>query len=194
MDILIPQVEKYRGKIEVLIFWNNFEHSVGFLRQKMNEDARGEYITHIDDDDLIPEDYCKTLYGLMDGVDYIGFNVQLINDGITLPPVYHSLKYDHWSQDDKGYYRGVTHLNPLKKSIALLATYPEKDNGEDYEWTVGVHRAMAGKPFTEHYIDKIMYHYDHFGHDPMPKLAEDKEPKRPQYKSKYIRFHELSTK
>jgi len=192
MDLLLPQVEKYKD-IEILIFYNNFEHTIGYLRQKMQDEARGEYISSLDDDDLIPKDFVDTIYPLLDGVDYVGFEVELKNDGKTLPRVYHSLKYSEWSQDDDGYYRGVTHLNPIKTEIARRATYPEVENGEDYQWTVAVHDYMkgAGREFTEHYIDRRMYTYDHFGHEPMAQLR--RKPVWPKYKSKNVRFHPEST-
>jgi hypothetical protein len=193
MRLLLPQVDKYKGQIEVLIFWNDCKHTIGYYRQKMMEDARGEYISHIDDDDLIPKDFCDTIFPLLDGVDYIGFRVELNHKSLRFLPVYHSLQYDRWIEDDTGYYRGVTHINPIKTEIALKGVFPEVENGEDYQWTVEVHKYMANTPreFTEHFIDRPMYIYERLAHDP----EEDKRPevpKRPKFKSKNVRFHDAS--
>ena len=195
LKVLLPQVNKARGKIEVLIFYNNHEHTIGYYRQKMMEDARGEYISTIDDDDMIPDDFCETLLDKMGSVDYIGFRVAFYNDGKKLPPVYHSLRYNQWSQDENGYYRGVTHINPLKTEIALKGVFPEVTNGEDYQWTVNVHRYMAesGQTFSEHYLDREMYSYDHASHDPEEDVKNERRDHcRPVIKNKYVRFHEES--
>ena len=202
MEILLPQVEEQEGKVEVLVFFNNFEFSMGFLRQSLIEEARGEYVTHVDDDDEVPEDYVSTLLPLMDGVDYIGFKVKFIDKGQLMKPVYHSLKYTHWYQDDTGYYRGVTHLNPIKRSLALTAGFPLEYNiGEDEQF------ANRVKAKTEHFVDKEMYIYHHSGEDSMAYthyqtdaelgVANHKPsdtPIRPNIKSKYVRFHPRSTK
>lgn len=193
MNVLLPQVEGL--SIEVLIFYNNFEKSIGYYRQKLMDEAQGKYISFLDDDDMIPKDFVRTIFPLLDGVDYIGFNVELRNEGERLRPVFHSLKYTEWSEDENGYYRGVTHLNPIKTSLARHSSFPELENAEDYNWTVGVHKFMAesGKAYTEHYIDRVMYLYDHFGHEPM-KEREVKRILKPRYDSKNVRFHPESTK
>lgn len=202
---LLPQVEAAEGKVEILIFFNNFEYSIGYLRQQLIEEAKGEYVTHVDDDDEVPSDYVATILPLLDGVDYVGFRVRFIDEGQLMKPVYHSLKYSHWYQDNDGYYRDVTHLNPIKRSLALEAGFPIESNiGEDEAW------ASKVKPKTEHYIDREMYIYHHFGdesvaykyttdeiaakvHHQNYKPKPDDTPKRPKIDSPYVRLHPRST-
>lgn len=204
MSVLLPQIKPYPD-VEILIFFNNFEYSLGFLRQSMIEEARGEYVSHIDDDDMVPDDYVSTIYPLLDGVDYIGFKVKFIDDGQLMNPVYHSLKHDHWWQDSDGYYRGVTHLNPVKRQLAVEAGFPtERNIGEDEAW------ANRVKAKTEHFIDKEMYIYNHVGDDSVAYIMADDEtyarlthenykpephdtPVRPVFKSKQVRLHPRST-
>ncbi len=207
LKVLLPQIEKHKGKIELLIFWNNFEYSLGFLRQAMLEEAKGQYINHLDDDDLVPDDYCDTILPLLDGVDYIGHKVKLFDLGKEMPPVFHSLKYTEWTQDDDGYYRGVTHLNPTRTALARESSFPVEYNiGEDAAWATG----MKGRCKTEHFIDRFMYTYFHAGDESVAyKYADngvaeqvhfqnyqphpDDTPIRPIIKSKYVRFHPRST-
>lgn len=198
MALLLPQVEGL--PIEILIYYNNFEHTIGYFRQKMMEEARGEYISSIDDDDIIPINFVDEIFPLLDGTAYIGFNVELRDPArskelLKPRPVYHSLKYGEWLEDDDGYYRGVTHLNPILTHLAREASFPEVENGEDYAWTVGVHNYMksTGKEYTEHYINKVMYIYDHWGHEPMKEMVI-KRITKPRYKSKNVRYHPESTK
>jgi hypothetical protein len=189
LERLLPQVDKYDGQIEILLFWNNFEYTLGYLRQRLLENARGEYICHIDDDDMVPEDYCDTIFPLLDGVDYIGFKVDFIDNGNKMLPVYHSLKYKHWYQDSDGYYRGVTHLNPLRTELARQAEFPiERLTGEDEKWSNQI------KAETEHFIDREMYTYNHVGDESVAYKIEPKDtPMRPRFKSENIRLHPEST-
>jgi glycosyltransferase involved in cell wall biosynthesis len=195
MNRLLPQVERAKGQIEVLVFYNNMEHKIGYFRQKIMDEAQGEYISFIDDDDLVVANFCDAILPLLDGVDYIGFNVELRNDGKTLKPVYHTLKYSKWGEDDQGFYRGVTHLNPLRTKLARKSHFPEEvENGEDYTWGCGVHTYMAehDREFTEHYIDRNMYLYDHYGHEEIGRTPPSRI-RKPQFSSKYVRYHPEST-
>lgn len=206
MAVLLPQVDKYDGQIEVLIYFNNYERSLGYIRQGLLDEAKGEYICHIDDDDLVPDDYCDTILPLLDGVDYIGFQVDFYDGGKKMNPVYHSLQYSRWYQDDKGYYRGITHLNPVRTELARQSSFPvEYTIGEDEAWANGV------KAHTEHVIDRPMYIYRHEGDASVAYSYSDDEvertvhhrtfrpkpndtPRRPVFKSKNVRFHPRSTK
>lgn len=199
MKLLMPQVDAYKGQIEVIVLFNNFEFpSLGHIRQLLLDEAKGEYVNFIDDDDLVPQDYCDTIFPLLDGVDYIGFNVELRNDGKVLRPVYHSLRYKEWSEDEQGYYRGVTHINPIKTELARIGTFPAMNVGEDWEWTKQVQTHLNSGEYTEHYINRPMYIYDHFGlnhlnYDFPLEQNQIVNPKRPKL-TKYARFHERSTK
>lgn len=206
MKRLMPQVDRFKGQIEVLVYFNNFERSLGYLRQKMIEEARGEYVSHIDDDDLVPEDYCDTIFPLLDGVDYIGFQVDFRDRGKKMLPVYHSLKYPRWYQDERGYYRGITHLNPIRTKLALTSKFPsEYTIGEDEQWANGI------KAETEHVIDRPMYIYLHQGDESVAYKYTDNDeeakehhrnfrpkpvdtPRRPTINGIYYRFHPESTR
>lgn len=196
MNSLLPQVDKYKGQIEVLVFWNNFEYSLGFLRQALLDEAKGQYISFIDDDDMIADDYCDSIFPLLDGVDYVGFQVKFSNDAEEMLPVYHSLRYNDWYEDDTGYYRGVTHLNPVRTELARQSRFPVEYNmGEDHQWAVG----MRDKCKTEHVIDREMYYYEHRSDDSFAKNVgfidrQSDTPIRPKFASKNIRFHPRSTK
>lgn len=195
MGMLMPQIDKYNGQIEVIVFFNNFDQpSLGHIRQRLMDEAQGEYLNFIDDDDIVPKDYCDTILPLLDGVDYIGFNVELRNEGKRLRRVYHSLQYPGWSEDEDAYYRGVTHLNPIKAELARTGSFPSIDVGEDYDWCMMVQKHINDNPgqFTEHYLERNMYVYDHFGHDHMEPVPVNK-PKRPVITSKNVRFHPEST-
>ncbi len=151
LDRLRPQIGD--RDIEILIA-DQEDWGVGTKRQWCLDRAAGEYFCFIDDDDLVAENYVDAIYPLLDGVDYIGFQVQFYYDGTPWKPTYHSLEYGiHTIEaDNKGFYRGVSHLNPIRTVIARKGLY-DNGFGEDNRWCEQVN------PETEHYIDAVMYHY-----------------------------------
>jgi len=184
---LMPQVKTFAGKVEVIAYWNNGELPVGQIRKALVEQASGEYVCFIDDDDMVPDYYCKKILGAL-GKDYVGFRVKFFNDGVEMPPVTHSLRHTTWSQDEYGYYRGVTHLNPIKREIALRGEWPtSRQAGEDELW------AKSVTPFvkTENYLDEVMYFYYHSKSD--TSFGGDSKPRerytRPVIKEKWFRYH-----
>lgn len=138
--------------IEVLIADQDWPLSE--KRQWCLDSAKGEYFCFIDDDDMVAENYVEAIYPLLDGVDYIGFQVQFYWDKEPWKPTFHSLRYGTHTieSDENGFYRGVSHLNPIRTVIARQGRY-EGGYGEDNRWSAQVN------PETEHYVDQVMYHY-----------------------------------
>lgn len=194
MNSLAPQVEKYKGDIEVVVCWNNFEHELSELRQAMIEDATAEYINFIDDDDDVTEDYCDQIYPLLDGVDYVGFRVNFIQNGEKQKQVIHSLTCEGWTDNAEGYYRRGTLINPTKRELMLKAGFKDSDYRkgipEDVTYAKNVDKLLK----TEHFIDKEIHIYmptdDHAWKRFEPLPGEFHRPKLP----KYFRFHKWSNK
>lgn len=194
IDRLQPQVAKYKGDIGVLIHWNNFEHQIGYVRQRLLEEASAEYVSFIDDDDLVPEDYCDSIYPLLDGVDYIGYKSAVFQNGRQMPwNVTHSLENSGWYEDGNDFYRRVVHTNPIKRELALKGRY---DLG-DYTKGIPEERVYADHlddlVETEHYIDKVLHHY-HQSNDTLfrrytPASGNFKRPMLP----KHFAYHTGST-
>lgn len=139
--------------IEILVA-NQEDWTVSRKRQWCLDNAKGEYFNFIDDDDKVADNYVDAIYPLLDGVDYIGFQLQYYHNGDPWKPTFHSLRYGdhHASADAEGFYRSVSHLNPIRTEIARQGAY-EGSFGEDHRWSEQVN------PQTEHYIDQVMYHY-----------------------------------
>jgi hypothetical protein len=155
MAALRPQVQ---GKDDVEIIVRPFDKGLdlGSNRQAMIEAAKGEYVSQIDDDDLVADNYVSTIYPLLDGIDYIGFQLQMYMDGDKQVPTFHSLRYKEWSGDSKGWYRDISHVNPMRRELALQV--PMRGGpGEDARWAAELRNKGVVK--TEHYISEIMYLY-----------------------------------
>lgn len=191
LSLLMPQVTRHKGQIEVIAYWNNGELPIGEIRQALMQQAQGDYLCFIDDDDAVPDDYCdQIMQAIKTDPDYVGFKVQFFNEGVESRPVFHSIMYTHWHEDERGYYRGVTHLNPIKRSIALQGDFGNGGIGEDAKWA----RSVTPLVKTEVYLDRVMYLYYHDKSD--TSFGGDRKPqgsyKRPAVTYKHFSFHKDS--
>lgn len=187
---LMPQVRKHKGEIEVVAYWNNGEKPIGIIRQELLEEARGEYVCFIDDDDDIPDYYCDEIIKAL-GKDYVGFQVQVFSDGVELKPSYHSLKHADWHETDQAFYRRVTHLNPVLTRMARFGTFTENGIGEDADWARDVSKIVT----SENYIDKVMYMYHHDREDTSfggAIFSKRTRYTRPELNYKHFRYHPSS--
>jgi len=157
MSYLGPQLLDFND-IELVITLFDKQFSIGENRANMIEAAKGEYVNFVDDDDLIAEDYVNSIYPLLDGeVDYIGFEAKFFDDGIYTKPSFHSLVHKNWFENQNGYYRDLSHLNPIRKPLAVAGNMGmHKEPGQEDWWWAGRLRDM-GIVKTEKYIPRPMY-------------------------------------
>lgn len=155
MAVLTPQVE---GHSDIEIVTRTFDKNMdlGTNRQAMIDSAQGEYVSQCDDDDLVPADYVAKIYPLLDGIDYVGFRLQMFMDGVKQPPTFHSLRYPEWNGDENGWYRDLSHINPIRRDLCIQARM-HGAAGEDSRWAQELRAKGVVK--TEHFIDEVMYFY-----------------------------------
>lgn len=175
--------------VEIIAYWNNGEYPIGNIREALMQAARGEYTCFIDDDDWIPAWYIAEILANL-GKDYIGFQVELFEQGKQMKPVYHSIRYGIWHQDENGYYRGITHLNPIKRELALTSHFTLSGAGEDEYWSIN----LTPRIRTENYINKIMYYYRHDVENSIfsGSRHDVQEYTRPQFKHPQFKWHRKS--
>lgn len=187
LESLMPQVDKYNGNIQVMAFWNNGELPLGTIRQLLVDDATTDYISFIDDDDEVPPNFCDEVYKRLGKVDYIGWRMQAYNNGEPLKPTFHSIEYQDWWDDEHGFYRNISHLNPIRRDIAILGTFMvEQGTAEDKPWAEQI------APFvkTESFIPDIMYHYYHTAEDSLWRgVRVTQTYVKPDITRKYFRFY-----
>ena len=152
---LTKQLDKY-DDIEFLMLTDNATMRLGEKRNLLLSLARGQYVNFVDDDDEVSDDYVATIYPLLDGVDYIGFEVAHFDKGVRTKPVRHSLEYKGWSEDESGFYRNISHLNPIRTVIAKQFEFYGAF-GEDADW--GKRVFESGLVHTQHFINCEMYYY-----------------------------------
>lgn len=158
VEMLTPQLTP---DIEVVVYWNRGTKTIGEYRQALLEHARGTYISFVDDDDRIADDYCeRILEAIGERPDYVGFELLYTHMSRHHPrgyevQVFHSLRHRGWHQRGRSLYRDVTHLNPIRRDIALQVPF-NGGPGEDRRWAQAVRPLLS----TEVYIDDVMYFYD----------------------------------
>jgi hypothetical protein len=156
LDGLLPQLDAYAGQVRVTALWNNGERSLGEIRQGLVEHADAEYISFIDDDDTVPNFFVgRVMNALATRPDQVGWQMQCWQDGQRLKPTYHSKRFRGWFNDDTGYYRDVSHLNPVKHDIALRCDFRRGEPPEDVSWVTQARELIN----TEVYINAVMYDY-----------------------------------
>jgi Glycosyl transferase family 2 len=160
MAALLPQLDPYGGAVRVLAWCSNGKPGLPEIRQRLIEAASGEYVSSIDDDDLVPDDYVlEIMAALTDRPDYVGFQVQCYTDGVPTGISHHSLEHIGWVNEDRVYFRDLSHLNPIRRELALLADFRKTTPGqpEDRAWVAQLRR--SGQVRTQVMIPRIMYHY-----------------------------------
>lgn len=158
LAVLMPQVEEQHGAVKVLARWNNGTPGLPEIRQAMVEAVDTDYLSCVDDDDLVADDYVgEIMRALAERPDQVGFRVQCYSDGVPTAISYHSLKHGGWRNEADAYYRDLSHINPIRADLARQVDFRRAKAGqaEDRAWV----EQLRGRVRTEAYIDRVMYHY-----------------------------------
>lgn len=160
LDVLLPQLDEHAGRVRVLAWWNNGRPTLGSIRQGLVEAADTDYVSFVDDDDLVAESYVADIVHAMatGRPDHVGFQVQYYSEGVPAGLCDHSLRHRRWYRRPDGLLcRDFTHIDPIRRDLALRGNFRGVRPGraEDRAWVKQV------RPFvrTEEYIDKVLYHY-----------------------------------
>lgn len=150
--------------IEVLIFEDNRELSVGAKRTRLLTEAHGEFVVFVDDDDDISDDYVAQFAGAIQrnpAADCIGMRGVITTNGKDPRQVIYSLRNKKLYDAAGIYYRPPCHLTPIRRTIAAKFPYLDASFGEDSDWSLKL--MQSGLLKTEVFIDKVLYHYQ-FSH------------------------------
>jgi glycosyltransferase involved in cell wall biosynthesis len=146
---------------QVEIITDNSEvDTIGEKRNRLLQMAKGKYVCFIDDDDTVSYQYIDLLMeGIFIDADCCSLRGHYSVDGVEDGLFEHSLRYSEWKTTDNfiKYERYPNHLNCIKSSIAKQFKFPEKNFGEDHDWSKQIHESGLIK--TEHYIPEVIYFY-----------------------------------
>lgn len=166
LEGLFPQVEAYPGQVEVVALRNPgglAQNQLAGLRQALLTDARGTWISFVDDDDLVSSHYVKSVMeALEQDPDFVAFTMAYYEAGVLdSRPVFTGLHLERWSDSLRACFRDITHVNPVRTSIARQAGFPSPPgaSAEDWQYVEAVRPLLAGG--KQVVINDDLYHYRH---------------------------------
>ena len=156
MNVLRPQK---KDNVEFLVLADGGQMSIGQKRNMLLMQSHGEYVSFVDDDDMVPNDYVDRIVTALakHNPDCTSLTGRIVfSDGYSRPFV-HSLRHDRWIDDheNKVYYRPPNHLNAVRRDLAVKVGFPQVNLGEDRHFSVNI-RPLLKK---EAWIDGELYEY-----------------------------------
>ena len=160
LDTLLAELgRQLQPGVGVRVYRDNLETVYGTKCQRLLESSAADYVSFLDDDDWIVDDFVPTVMrALGERPDYVGFKVRYTEDGVPQVPVFHSLQYHGWINSAEALYRDIAHFNPIRRDLALQAQW-EGGDGADRRWADGLRE--LGCVRTEVFIDRELHHYRH---------------------------------
>ena len=154
--------DQARGKsVQILYLGDNKSMNVGTKRNKLLSIADGEFISFVDDDDQVSDDYVDTLLRYSEfNIDCVTIGVDYYQDNRNVKVYNYDFKMDINFRDEKTGIptagRMPNHLCLWKKSIATRIKFPEINLSEDRIWAEN--QILLGYQI-EHRFNKIIYTY-----------------------------------
>lgn len=163
LDCLLPQLDEHDGRVRVMAWRNAGEPRLAEIRDRMIAAAGTEYVSFVDDDDLVPEYHvAEVVRAIESRPDHVGFRLEfstLDGDGKTGHEVVeHSLRWSRWGRSSEGVlYRDFTHVDPVRTELARQGLFANARprRAEDRVWVKQVRPYLSSEVF----VDKVMYHY-----------------------------------
>jgi glycosyltransferase involved in cell wall biosynthesis len=151
--------------VEVIIDDTDQSISIGEKRNRLLDKAKGDYISFVDDDDIVSRDYVSSiLYEITNMPDVIGMHLLHYHNYQLKGLTYHSLKYNKWWEEPhenypklKKYYRNPNHLNPVKRELALKVKFPHINMGEDRDYSMRLLPLLKTEKMINHPIYAYLY-------------------------------------
>lgn len=163
-SLLAPQLTE---EIEVVSDDRGKHVPTGTKRNDMYTKAKGLYVCSVDCDDWIAPTYCQDLLiaiknNMPDVVTFDGWYTEnnkpqsKVDWVIKLGEKYEA-RHDAASGGKYMFFRFPNHLTAMKKELATRVRFPDKWQGEDYEWALKIRD--LGLLRSEIHIYKQLYHY-----------------------------------
>ena len=165
VDTFLPKMVtslcKQAGKdVEVLWLGDNKKRTVGQKRNDLLNLAQGEYVTFVDDDDRVTDDYVSNiLKGIETGADVVNFNVMCSLNGGKAKRVDYDARFLRDAETKEAYQRLPNHIMCVKRELAVSVGFPKKNMSEDADFAKRLRPLIKKQAF----INKALYYYD-FSH------------------------------
>jgi hypothetical protein len=156
--VLLAELDRqWQPGLGVLLYRDNLEQPVGVKRQALLEASAAAYVSFVDDDDQVSPYFVPRLMNVLSaGPDYAGFRARCWEKDEPGNLAEHSLRYGGWHTWPEKLVRDFSHLNPMRRELALLGQFAGDDR-EDCNWADQIR--ATGQVRTEEWIPDIMYEY-----------------------------------
>ena len=158
LKVLEPQLN---DKVAVLILTDNQDYDVGHKRTKLLAASQAEYVSFIDDDDMVSKDYVSSIFPYLNGLnEFIGFEMTYLQNGKPnkmKKPVKINPKYRDWWEDSEAWWKDIYHIGVIKRAIAERFEFSGMQ-GEDGRWAGNIREAGLVDKYA--YVNKPLYTYD----------------------------------
>lgn len=142
-------------RIEVKLFYDNRETSIGAKRQSLLQGSLGKYVSFVDDDDEVTDAYFEDAKCTIEG----NYHVCRLRGQISQYTFTHSVENTLSGNMARGeeFLRPPNHLNIILGDIAKLISFTDATRGEDLDWSIRL--AKTGYLSREYQSDPIRIHY-----------------------------------
>lgn len=145
-------------KIEICLFFDNKEVTIGTKRKNLLNGARGKYMSFIDDDDNVTDAYFEDAKGCIRG----DFQVCRLRGQMKEFTFTHSVEFNEKSPAAIGevFVRPPNHLNIMLTDAAKFVHFRDMAIYEDFDWSI---RLSKVRFFTREYrsdFERIHYIYN----------------------------------
>lgn len=152
------------NEVEIVSECDDRTMSIGDKRQLLLSRSYGDFVTFIDDDDAVPDDYCLTLWNTLTDypdIDCIGFLQQCTFDGGKPKSSSLSNRWADWAENTGGYdyVRTPFFPTPIRRDIAVEIGYRDMRFGEDHDFARRLKESGLIK--NEIFLNRIMYYYQY---------------------------------
>lgn len=162
-------------EVEVLVACDGGESSISDKRNRLVHAATGDYIAHIDDDDLVSERYIPSVLDAIDthpGVDVVLLRGERVTSGYThvgKPVVQERRLFDYCVGAPDGgetidgvLWRSPGHLCPMRSEIAKIIPFPPlPGTGEDLAWGKEVAPLLKTSARAGRFPGDVLYFYQY---------------------------------
>lgn len=145
--------------VEIVVFMDNKHRTIGEKRNGLLTISKGTYVSFVDDDDRISDDYIDQILNAINNnpnVDCIVFNAMVSGYTVNEKICKFGVEYSHINMND-AYYRKPNHLSVYKREIAIRHKFCDISYGEDNIWASKASQDIRNQVR----IDKILYYYDY---------------------------------
>jgi len=149
---------QFLDNVEILTLLDNKQRSVGAKRNALLQLAQGDYVSFIDDDDQIADDYVLSIVDKLKlGPDVVCFDV-LCTVGKQKKYCHYGIEYNGYRcrnlpNGDEEWWTRPYHLHPWRKSV--VGWFPNISLGEDTQWGSNIDISQV----RQEKIDKTLYYY-----------------------------------